>query len=79
VADDRYGEVPAAFLVARDAQHQPEPEAMVDFLFEAQIARPKIPVYWDWVDALPMTPTGKVRKAELLERPLPVKFVGPRQ
>jgi acyl-CoA synthetase (AMP-forming)/AMP-acid ligase II len=79
VADDRYGEVPAAFLVARDAQNQPEPEAMVDFLFEAQIARPKIPVYWDWVDALPMTPTGKVRKAELLERPLPAKFVGPRQ
>jgi fatty-acyl-CoA synthase len=61
--DDRWGEVPAAFVVLRrDANATP------DELLEhcrAQLARFKVPKSITLIDALPRNPSGKVLKREL--------------
>ena len=61
--DDRWGEVPVAFVVLR-------PEAMVttDVLLghcRAQLARFKVPREITFLDALPRNPSGKVLKRQL--------------
>jgi fatty-acyl-CoA synthase len=62
-ADDRWGEVPVAFVVVRqDAVTTP------DLLLEhcrAQLARFKVPREITLLDALPRNPSGKVLKREL--------------
>jgi acyl-CoA synthetase (AMP-forming)/AMP-acid ligase II len=58
--DERYGEVPAVFLVG-SAERAGEPE-LARWLGERGLARQKTPVHWRWLDELPMTPSGKVRK-----------------
>ncbi len=45
------------------------PEALIEFLIP-RMPRFMIPRYVEFVDALPRTPTGKVRKVALRERPL---------
>ena len=61
--DERWGEVPVAYVVAaRDATTTP------DELIEhcrAQLARFKVPKEVVFVDALPRNPSGKVLKREL--------------
>ncbi len=62
-ADDRWGEVPVAFVVLR-----PELTATSDELLEhcrAQLARFKVPKDITFLDALPRNPSGKVLKREL--------------
>jgi fatty-acyl-CoA synthase len=61
VAQTRWGERPVLVIVPRGAVTR---EALIDWL------RPKVPRWWlpddvVVVAALPRTPTGKVRKAEL--------------
>jgi acyl-CoA synthetase (AMP-forming)/AMP-acid ligase II len=63
--DDRFGEVPIAFLVLNDHESASAVE-LADFLHTAGLARQKTPVAWHVVDALPMTPSGKVKKFELV-------------
>ncbi len=61
--DDRWGEVPVAFVALR-----PSVTANVDELIEhcrAQLARFKVPKDITFVDALPRNPSGKVLKREL--------------
>jgi acyl-CoA synthetase (AMP-forming)/AMP-acid ligase II len=61
--DDRWGEVPVAFVVLR-----PGAEATADALIEhcrAQLARFKVPREITFVDALPRNPSGKILKREL--------------
>ena len=62
VPDERWGEVGAAFVIASDAGWTAEslPEAL-----SGTIAAFKIPKYVRFVDDLPRTATGKVRKQEL--------------
>ncbi|HEX5367307.1 MAG TPA: class I adenylate-forming enzyme family protein [Acidimicrobiales bacterium] len=62
--DRRYGEVPAAFVVAAGDDEVTEGE-LVASLAEANVARQKTPVHWRFVDALPVNPNGKVKKFEL--------------
>jgi fatty-acyl-CoA synthase len=65
-ADERWGEVPVAFVVLR-----PDAAATVDELVEhchAQLARYKVPNEITFVDALPRNPSGKVLKRELRNR-----------
>lgn len=58
--DARFGEVPAAFVVGSATT-----ESLVRHLLDAGIAKQKIPVHWRFVDSLPSTPSGKVKKHEL--------------
>jgi acyl-CoA synthetase (AMP-forming)/AMP-acid ligase II len=61
--DDRWGEVPVAFVVLR-----PDATATADALLEhcgAQLARFKVPKDITFLDALPRNPSGKVLKREL--------------
>lgn len=64
--DDRWGEVPVAFVVLR-----PEATATADALVEhcrAQLARFKVPKEILFLDALPRNPSGKVLKRQLREQ-----------
>lgn len=64
--DDRWGEVPVAFVVLR-----PDTTATSDELLEhcrLQLARFKVPKEIIFVDALPRNPSGKVLKRELRGR-----------
>jgi fatty-acyl-CoA synthase len=61
--DDRWGEVPVAFVVLRQ-----DATASADVLLErcrAQLARFKVPRAITFLDALPRNPSGKVLKREL--------------
>jgi acyl-CoA synthetase (AMP-forming)/AMP-acid ligase II len=61
--DDRWGEVPAAFVVLR-----PGRTASADELIEhcrGQLARFKVPRHVTFLDALPRNPSGKVLKRDL--------------
>ena len=66
VPDDRYGEVPAAFVRLADGATLDE-QAMRDAL-SGQLARFKIPAHLRVVNAFPLTGSGKVQKYRLLER-----------
>jgi len=58
--DDRWGEVPVAFVTAAGAE-APEPDALRDFARE-RLARFKVPKRVVVVDELPKTGTGKIQK-----------------
>ncbi|MFL5843524.1 MAG: class I adenylate-forming enzyme family protein [Solirubrobacteraceae bacterium] len=62
--DERYGEVPAAFVVAAYG-HAPSGEMLAAFLTERGVAHQKTPQHWNVVARLPVTPFGKVKKFEL--------------
>ena len=62
-ADDRWGEVPVAYVVL-----QPGAAAAADDLIEhcrGQLAKYKVPKHVHFIDALPRNPSGKVLKREL--------------
>ena len=63
--DSRYGEVPAAFVVAAEDGASPSAEELAGFLAERGLSRQKTPVHWRVLEALPATPFGKVKKVEL--------------
>jgi long-chain acyl-CoA synthetase len=63
--DEQEGQVPVAFVVARRGQHVTAAE-LVDFL-AARIARYKIPARFHFLDALPLTASGKIAHKELRE------------
>jgi fatty-acyl-CoA synthase len=66
VPDAAWGEVGRAFVVCRAAVTG---EELREFL-DGRLARYKIPRYFDLVDDLPRTGSGKLQKAELRGRPL---------
>jgi acyl-CoA synthetase (AMP-forming)/AMP-acid ligase II len=63
VPDDRLGEVGHAYVVARDRERRDE-GALIAWCRE-QMANYKVPRGITFVDALPLTASGKVRKFEL--------------
>jgi non-ribosomal peptide synthetase component E (peptide arylation enzyme) len=63
--DARFGEVPVAFVVP-DSVGRPSSGELAGHLHATGLARQKTPVAWHFVDSLPMTPSGKVKKFELL-------------
>jgi fatty-acyl-CoA synthase len=64
--DDRWGEVPVAYVVARpDAPTTPD--ELIDHC-RAQLARFKVPKAVVFIDALPRNPSGKVLKRELRDQ-----------
>ncbi len=60
VPDEKYGEELMAWVKLRDGM-QATPEELTAFC-RGQIASFKIPRYWKFVDAFPMTVTGKIQK-----------------
>jgi acyl-CoA synthetase (AMP-forming)/AMP-acid ligase II len=62
-ADDRWGEVPVAFVALRDGADATS-EVLIAHC-SAQLARFKVPRAVTFVDALPRNPSGKVLKREL--------------
>ena len=67
--DDVLGERACAFVVTTG--EPPTLEELTRFLLEDQrLAKPKLPERLEIIDALPMTPTGKVQKFELRQRAL---------
>jgi acyl-CoA synthetase (AMP-forming)/AMP-acid ligase II len=62
-ADDRWGEVPVAF-VARRPGHEVTAAELIDHC-RANLAKFKVPAAVTFVDALPRNPSGKVLKREL--------------
>jgi long-chain acyl-CoA synthetase len=66
VADEVRGEVPKAFVIARDGEHLEEKE-LRSFCRE-HLANYKIPKHFEIVPDLPRTPTGKILKRMLSAR-----------
>jgi acyl-CoA synthetase (AMP-forming)/AMP-acid ligase II len=65
-ADERWGEVPVAYIAVRDHAVMAE-EQIVAFCRE-RLARYKVPRYIRFVPALPRNPSGKVLKRQLRDR-----------
>jgi fatty-acyl-CoA synthase len=65
-ADDRWGEVPVAFVIRRDGARIDAAGVMA--LFEGRLARFKRPAAVVFADSLPRTALGKVQKGELRKR-----------
>ena len=67
VPDEKWGEQVAAVLRLRADFARPTAAELSEFLRD-QIAPHKIPVFWSFVDGLPMTPTGKTQKYVLRQQ-----------
>ena len=66
VPDATWGERVTAFVVASGRRPVRETEADLKRLAEVELASPKRPRAWQFVEALPRNPTGKVLKAALV-------------
>ena len=66
VPDERYGEEVMAWVILHAGQAA-TPEELRAYC-EGQIAHFKVPRYWRFVDAFPMTVTGKVQKYKMREQ-----------
>ena len=67
VPDEKWGEQIAAIVRLAPGAERPTAEEMRIFC-RAQMSAHKTPVFWSFVDALPATPTGKVRKFVLRDQ-----------
>ena len=67
VPDPTWGEQVGAVLQLRDGFDQPTVSELTDFV-RAEIAPHKAPVFYTFVDTLPMTPTGKTQKFVLRDQ-----------
>ena len=63
VPDEKWGETGMAFIVVKDGESLTEDE-IIDFL-KGKIARFKFPAHIMFIDDLPMTTSGKIKKIEL--------------
>jgi len=69
VPDQRLGETLAAFVVAAQRAHPPDPDELRRYV-RARLAGFKVPTYWYVVDELPLSHAGKVMRAALRDRHL---------
>jgi acyl-CoA synthetase (AMP-forming)/AMP-acid ligase II len=65
--DDRLGEVGCAFLVQATGSSVPNNDELRDWCRD-RMANFKVPRHFEWVEAFPTNPSGKVLKHELRER-----------
>jgi len=66
VPDQTWGEVVAAYVRPAPGQPRPSPEELRAHCRE-RLAPYKTPLHWVFVDAFPMTPSGKIQKFRLRE------------
>jgi fatty-acyl-CoA synthase len=67
VPDETWGEQVGAVIRLREGVDRPTVEELTEYL-RGQLASHKTPVYWAFVDELPMTPTGKIQKFVLRDK-----------
>ena len=65
VPDSRYGEELCAWIIAKPGQSVTEED--IRAFCKGQIAHYKVPRYIRFVDAFPMTVTGKIQKFKIRE------------
>jgi fatty-acyl-CoA synthase len=65
VPDEKWGEQVACFMRAKGAE-RPSPAELKAFM-RARLAAQKTPAYWIWVDAWPLTGSGKIQRFKLAE------------
>ena len=65
--DEKWGEQVGAVLKLRAGHEQPTVPELTEFLRD-QIAPHKVPVYWAFADALPLTSSGKIQKFVLRDQ-----------
>ena len=65
--DAKYGEEVMAWVDPQAAARRPTADELRDFC-RGQIAHYKVPRYWRFTDAFPMTVTGKIQKYKLREQ-----------
>ena len=65
VPDEKWGEQVACFMRAKGTL-RPSPADLKAFI-RARLAAQKTPAYWIWVDAWPLTGSGKIQKFKLCE------------
>jgi fatty-acyl-CoA synthase len=65
VPDEKWGEQVACFMRAKGAA-RPSPADLKAYM-RARLAAQKTPAYWIWVDAWPLTGSGKIQKFKLAE------------
>ncbi len=65
VPDEKWGEQVACFMRCNGAD-KPTPAALKAFIRE-RLSAQKTPAYWIWVDAWPLTGSGKIQKFKLAE------------
>jgi len=66
VPDEQWGEVVAAYLRPVPGQPPPDPGELRAWCRD-RLAPYKTPLHWVFVDAFPMTPSGKIQKYKLRE------------
>ncbi len=66
VADERWGEVPKAFIIVKPGR--PFNPASIRAHAEERLARYKLPKVYEQMDDFPRTPLGKIQKFELRNR-----------
>jgi fatty-acyl-CoA synthase len=81
VPDEKWGEVLATVLLAKDPEHPPSVESLYAFA-AARLASQKVPELWFFVTEYPLTPSGKIQKPILRDwivgkRILPLPFKRP--
>jgi fatty-acyl-CoA synthase len=81
VPDDKWGEVVATVLLAKDPDKAPSVESLQAFA-AARLASQKVPELWFFVREYPLTPSGKIQKPVLRDwimnqRILPVAWQRP--
>jgi fatty-acyl-CoA synthase len=65
VPDEKWGEQVACFMRAKGVA-RPSPAELKSFM-RARLAAQKTPAYWIWVEAWPLTGSGKIQKFKLTE------------
>jgi acyl-CoA synthetase len=83
IADDRLGEKVCLGIIPT-TDPAPEPDAVLNQLFEAGLSKYDMPEYFIAMPEFPLTPSGKILKRELVEwakagriTPNPVRFTDP--
>lgn len=61
VPDDKWGEIVAAVIIPVAGSARPSPEVLFDYC-RARLSPHKAPEQWFFVEAFPLTPSGKVQK-----------------
>ena len=67
IGDERWGEVPVAFIAVAEGTHADVRSELRAFL-SGRLARYKMPKRYELVDALPRNAAGKILKRELRAR-----------
>lgn len=66
IPDEKWGELVHATVVFRAGQ-SPHEEELTDFVRE-RLARYKVPRHWEFLEELPKTGSGKIKKKELRDK-----------